>query len=143
MERNAFSHQSLVVWGTCRRRKGVSEHDALHFLLYRKSKRRPPARLFPKLNPTPCAGKTSRKHRRKALPAFPTLARPASMAGHCVLPRAAPVQVGALRQEAHRGLAVLPGQAARGGRVWAFCRDFEQGAVEQVGEQAGYRVERV
>lgn len=65
------------------------------------------------------------------------------MAGHCVLPRAAPVQVGALRQEAHRGPAILPGQAARGGRVWAFCRDSEQGAVEQVGEQAGYRVERV
>ena len=42
-----FSHQSFVVWGTCRRRKGVPEHDALHFLLYRKSKQRPPVHLSP------------------------------------------------------------------------------------------------
>lgn len=31
-----ISDQSLVVWGTRRRRKDVPEHDALHFLVYRK-----------------------------------------------------------------------------------------------------------
>ena len=47
-----FSHQSFVVWGTCHRRKGVSEHDALHFLLYRTSKRHPSVHLSPNLRHT-------------------------------------------------------------------------------------------
>ena len=65
------------------------------------------------------------------------------MAGHCVLSRVATVQVGTVHQETDRGTAVLPGQVARGDRVWPFFRNVDQGAVEQVGEQAGYRVERV
>ena len=75
-------------------------------------------------------GETSREHRRKALPALPPHGGHAAVARHRVLPIAPPVQVGALGEEAHRGPAVLPRQAARGRRVCSLPGNTRQGTSQ-------------
>lgn len=65
------------------------------------------------------------------------------MARHRLLPVAAAVQERTLGQEARRGPALLPRQAARGGRLCAFSGDPGQGAFKQITEQARDGAQRV
>jgi condensin complex subunit 1 len=74
-------------------------------------------------------GKTSRKHRREAMPAFPAQRRHTPMARHRVLSLVTPIQIRALREEARRGSAILPRQTTRRRGICAFPRDPRQGTL--------------
>ena len=74
-------------------------------------------------------GKASGEYRREALPALPAQRGHAPMARRCVLSVASAVQVRAFGEEARRGPALLPRQAARRGRLRPLPRDPSQGAA--------------